>query len=97
MSRRHMDALDISAGACNPSGMAHSLVSACRECIDEGVVQRDDAAVRLIVSQLAYVCGVWNGVGEWHRDPQWHGAVRECWDAEAALSAEEVADVRPVG
>lgn len=56
MSQRHKDAIGIQAGACNPSGIARSLVIACRECLDEGVDQRRDAAVRLIVHQLASLC-----------------------------------------
>ena len=56
MSKRHDDALFIQHGACNPSGIAHALMSACKECLDEGVSQREDPAVRLIVHQLAYLC-----------------------------------------
>lgn len=58
MSQRHKDAIFIQAGACNPSGVARSLVIACKECLDEGVDQRKDPAVRLIVHQLAYLCDV---------------------------------------
>lgn len=58
MSQRHKDAINIQDGACNPSGIARSLVIACRECLDEGVDQRKDAAVRLIVHQLAYLCDI---------------------------------------
>ena len=52
---RFENALLINAGACNPSGIAHSLVAACKECLDEGVSQREDPAVRLIVLQLAFL------------------------------------------
>ena len=58
MAKRHHDALLIQQGACNPSGIAHSLVSACHECLSEGVSQREDPAVRLIVHQLAFLCGI---------------------------------------
>lgn len=58
MSQRHQDAIFIQDGACNPSGIARNLVTACRECLDEGVDQRKDPAVRLIVHQLAYLCNI---------------------------------------
>ena len=64
MSTRFREALMIQEGACNPSGIAHSLVAACRECLAENVSQREDPAVRLIVHQLAYLCNV----GEIERD-----------------------------
>lgn len=76
MTKRHRDALGISAGAVNPSGMAHSLVSACRECLDENVAQHSDPAVKLIVSQLAYICGIWDGVSEWVLSPMETGRTR---------------------
>lgn len=58
MSKRTKDAIEIQDGACNPSGIARSLVVACRECLDEGVDQRTDPAVRLIVHQLAHLCAI---------------------------------------
>lgn len=66
MTKRHRDAIAIVEGACNPSAMAISLISACKECIETNVTQRDDAAVKLIASQIAYVCGIWNGVDNWN-------------------------------
>ena len=83
MAKRHQDALYISAGACNPSGMANSLVSACKECINEGVQQQTDPAVRLIVSQIAYICGIWDGVSDWKGGntlSQFHDATQACED-----------------
>lgn len=56
MSQRHRDALGIQQGACNPSGIARSLVAACDEARNEGKNQREDPAVRLIVHQLAFLC-----------------------------------------
>ena len=53
--QRFSDAYMIQQGACNPAGVARSLVAACDECIAEGVSQRDDPAVRMIVHQLAYL------------------------------------------
>lgn len=58
MAKRHRDALLIQEGACNPCGIAHSLVEACREVIAERGDQRNDPAVRLIIHQLAYLVGV---------------------------------------
>jgi hypothetical protein len=64
MSKRHHDALAIAAGACNPSGIAHSILEACQEIRGEpdnskrGTVGiTADPAVRLMVYQLAFVCG----------------------------------------
>ena len=56
---RHRAALDIvDPGACNPSGVALALHSACRQAIAEGVSQREDPAVRLIGLQLASLLNV---------------------------------------
>lgn len=88
MATRFTDALAIQDGACNPSGIAHALVNACRECIDEGKSQREDPAVRLIVHQLAYICGVSSGIGGFYRDnPTWKEAMEICRqkDTEEAL------------
>jgi hypothetical protein len=64
MSKRHADALAISAGACNPSGIASSVVDACQEIRGEPdyksrgtIAITSDPAVRLMVYQLAFLCG----------------------------------------
>ncbi len=57
-ARRFSDALFMQAGACNPSGIAHTLVNACREVLAEGGDQRKDPAVRLIAHQLAWILDV---------------------------------------
>jgi hypothetical protein len=60
---RFRDALVIvNPGACNPSGIAHSIVDACREIrqYDPAASTVQDPAVRLMVYQLASVCGVAN-------------------------------------
>ena len=75
---RFRDALHISEGACNPCGIAHSLVNACQECIGEGRDQKSDPAVQLIVSQLAYLCGIWNGISIWDKG-EWHDASVACY------------------
>ena len=56
MAKRHSDALAISDGTCNPSGIALSIAGACREVHDEHGTPSADAAVRLMVYQLADVC-----------------------------------------
>ena len=56
-SKRFADALLIvDPGASNPSGIAYAIVEACREARAEGVGTKDDVAVRLMVTQLAWVC-----------------------------------------
>jgi len=63
MAKRHKDALAIQEGACNPSGIANAIVRAQREILDEPGSRGTDSvtsdpAVRLMVHQLAYICGV---------------------------------------
>ena len=54
--KRHRDALAIvEQGACNPSGIAHSIGEACREVRTERGVPSQDPAVRLMGLQLANV------------------------------------------
>jgi hypothetical protein len=58
---RFRDALAIvNPGACNPSGIAHSIVDACREIRqhEPAASTAQDPAVRLMVYQLASICGV---------------------------------------
>ena len=55
---RQADALAITQGACNPSGIALAIVDACREVRDEGGCPTVDPAIRLMVHQLAYICHV---------------------------------------
>ena len=53
---RHRAALDIvDPGACNPSGVALAIHNACRQAIAEGADQRTDPAIRLMVTQLAFL------------------------------------------
>lgn len=63
MSKRHGNAILISDGACNPSGIAHAIVEACQEIRAEphhrGTDElRADPALRLMVHQLAFLMGV---------------------------------------
>jgi hypothetical protein len=53
-------------------------------------MQGDDAAVRLIVSQLAYICGIWDGVADFARKPDFYECTRECEKKEAAPVSEPV-------
>jgi len=54
---RFRTAVDIvDPGACNPSGIAHAVIEACREAREDGVATQRDEAVRLIVTQLAWIC-----------------------------------------
>jgi hypothetical protein len=59
---RHSDALFIQEGACNLSGVARSLVRAINQCQHQenmGTQKvRDDAAIRMIVHQMAFLCNV---------------------------------------
>lgn len=58
MQNRYEKALLIQRGACNPSGVALALHEACKECLAEGVSQREDPAARLIAHQLAFLMKV---------------------------------------
>ena len=62
---RHADALAIAGGACNPSGIALTLVHACRQVRDEGGDVRTDPAVRLITTQLAFVLNADSDTGDY--------------------------------
>jgi hypothetical protein len=59
---RKRDALVISDGACNPSGIAHAIIRACqdmRENENAGTAQLcSDPAIQLMVHQLAFLVGV---------------------------------------
>lgn len=66
-TKRYSDALHISDGACNLSGIAYSLIEACREirANPEGGTVQSDPAIALMVSQMAYLVGIWDGVSDW--------------------------------
>jgi hypothetical protein len=73
--KRNRAALDIQAGACNPSGIAIAIVDACREMRalpgGAGTDQiTSDPAIRMMVHQLAFICGahqVDHSPGEYRR------------------------------
>jgi hypothetical protein len=52
----------VNPGVCTPSGIAHSVIEACREIREHepGTSTADDPTIRLMVYQLASVCGVAN-------------------------------------
>lgn len=77
-ARRFSDALGIQQGACNPSGIVHSLANACRECIAAGIPQQSDPAVRLMVHQLAYITGVTDGCEPMPRGQSWDACMAAC-------------------
>lgn len=61
--KRHRDALFIQVGACNPSGIIHSMLDACNEIRQtpghRGTAEiTSDPALRLMIHQLAFICGV---------------------------------------
>jgi hypothetical protein len=61
MAKRHSDAIAIQLGACNPSGIAHSIIAACTEARAEGAGTAAlcaDPAIRLMVHQLAFLTNV---------------------------------------
>ena len=83
MSNRHNDAMTIQLGACNPSGIAHSIVQACCEIRSEpsftGTAQIcSDPAIRLMVHQLAFICGIINGAEDFARSPSYEDAMKAC-------------------
>ena len=45
----------VDPGASNPAGVALAIHTACRAAIAENVAQRTDPAIRLMVTQLAYL------------------------------------------
>ena len=80
MTKRHNDAIAISDGACNPHAIARSLVRALDECRSANFdtdATTHDPAIQLIVSQLAYICGIWNGISDW-RNGSFDPARRIC-------------------
>ena len=53
---RHRETLVIvDPGACNPAGVALAIHNACRQAIAEGADQRTDPAIRLMITQLAFL------------------------------------------
>ena len=61
MANRFKNAVNIQAGACNPSGVCQSLLVAMREARDEGADTHgicNDPAVRAIAHQLSSLLNI---------------------------------------
>lgn len=81
MSRRHRDALAINDGACNPIAIVNSMKAACDAIkLEPGfrgtVSYTEDGALRLMVHQLAFLCGVASGADI--PAEVYHAAATEC-------------------
>lgn len=76
MSKRHSNALFIQEGACNLAAIARTLVEAVDEARAEGVQPSEDAAVRLIVHQMAFLANV----GESTSFGDWDASMKQCED-----------------
>src|SRR5258708_6287193 len=98
--RRFNDALGIAAGACNPSGIAHSIVAACQEARAEPNHQgtaalTSDPAIKLMVHQLAFICGIVNGAEDFARAPDYSACTIECEQRRAKLMVPEDEQRKP--
>lgn len=83
MGKRHSDAIAIQIGAVNPSGIVLAIVAACQEIRNDpqhfGTKQiTTDPAVRLMVHQLAYICGIISGAEEFANKPDYHDCTEAC-------------------
>lgn len=91
MRNRFDNAVAIQEGACNPSGILHSMLEACEEIRANpehtGTDQlRADPALRLMAHQLNYLLNV----GEIDRDLDVYGKlVHECRTRAETLTGEE--------
>ena len=57
--KRHRDAIAVQGGACNPLTISKAIHNACLECGPVGTdLITSDPAVRLMVHQLAFICGI---------------------------------------
>jgi len=90
--RRFSDALAIQAGACNPSGIAHSIVAACQEARAEpdhgGTADLcADPAIRLMVHQLVFLCGIISGAEDFARGADYGTCTAECEKRSKAVAS----------
>lgn len=77
MARRYADALMIDNGACNPSGIVHTILTAINELMSEpgyrGTLHmRSDPAIRLMVNQLSFLMGNGEVDADVHRQLREH-------------------------
>lgn len=78
MRNRFKNACQIQQGACNVNAIARSLVEACDEVIkDWAYPYEEDAAVRLIVHQLAHLCNIYEINNNYNT---YYDLVKECED-----------------
>lgn len=86
MARRHSDALAIMEGACNPRAIVNSIQRGYEEIAAETSFKgtssyTNDAAIRLMIHQLAYISGVVSTVHDWPREKVNFGdAYQQCKD-----------------
>jgi hypothetical protein len=73
---RFSDACFIQQGACNVRGIARALVKAADAAAEDGEQPGKDLAVRLIVAQLAWLCGT-DGIGGVN-GIEYGDAIRQC-------------------
>ena len=88
---RHSDALAISAGACNPLAITNSIARGLNEIRDQfgGGSTSDmtgDPAIRLMVSQLAFITGIWGGVSNFAHGDDFRHCEQACRDAEVTVA-----------
>lgn len=91
MTKRYSDAIAISDGASNPSGIAHAIIDACAEIRSEGKgndAMRYDPALRLMTHQLGFLLG-FNEFEMRASDSSWDDWRAEC--RRAIASAKEPA------
>ena len=85
MPKRHSDAIAISDGACNPSGICHSIIEACteiREANGGTNTMCSDPAIRLMVYQLAFLVGFPEFTEDLSDGSSWFSWRDECRNAE---------------
>lgn len=83
MSQRHKDALGIAAGACNPLAISNAISRAMNEIREQDggwstTDMTNDPAIKHMVAQLAYICGVWDGINDFARDPTYRDCDKAC-------------------
>lgn len=83
MPNRHTDALAIAAGACNPLAITNSIARGLNEIREQPggwstAQMTSDPAIRLMVSQLAYITGIWGGVSNFAKGDDFRQCEQAC-------------------
>lgn len=99
-AKRCEDALFIDAGACNPRAITRTILrtmdAMAEKGADHGVI-RNDPAIRLMLHQLAFLCGVdrmcWDGYSL--PDSEYSTARVACQTIVAAHKREKAAPTQP--